>query len=365
MSSVLAALLAIVTLAQVSGIAWGAEPQTGAGELRLGGEIAYGHGLDFHLTATGKDVRLRYPPGLSATADAELQMTGTPQNMTLAGRVTITKLSVSPRFDLGLYLSKSKQATATPNTPITGLKLNVRLTTIPELDFETALGKLSGDADLHIQGTAGHPAVLGKINIVQGEIEIAGATYKLEHGEIAFNNPVRIEPVLDMGATARVRDYDISLGLHGTPDKLTVNYRSDPPLPTSDIIALLALGRTRQDTGLASNQTLSLAQTTTNAILEEARNAAVSSRAQRLFGVARIKIDPSAGGVEGSSSGARVTIEQSVSNRLTLTYITNVSQTQQQVIQVEYNLTRNVSLVGVRDSNSVVGFDIRIRHRRR
>ncbi len=339
--------------------------QTGAGELRLGGEIAYRNGLDFRLTATGKDVRLRYPPGLSATGDADLQMNGTPDNSTLSGKVLITRLSVSPRFDLGAYLAKTKQTTSTTSTPITGLKLNVQVTTVPELDFETGLGKLSGDADLRIQGTAGHPAVLGRINVVQGEVEIAGSTYRLEHGDIAFNNPVRIEPVLDLAATARVRDYDITMGLHGTPDKLTVNYRSDPPLPTSDIIALLALGRTRQDSGIVSNRPLSLDANTTNAILEQARNATASSRVQRLFGGARIKIDPQAGGLESSTSGARLTIEQQISNRLTLTYLTNVSQTQQQVIQVEYNLSRNVSLVGIRDSNSVVGFDVRVRQRRR
>ncbi len=339
--------------------------QTGAGELRLGGEIGYRNGLDFRLTATGKDVRLRYPPGLSATGDADLQMNGTPDNSTLSGRITITKLTISPRFDLGAYLAKSKQSTATPSTPITGLKLNIRLATVPELDLETGLGKLSGDADLRIQGTAGRPVVLGRINVVEGEVVIASSTYRIEHGEILFNNPVRLEPVLDLSATARVRDYDITLGLHGTPDKLTVNYRSDPPLPTSDIIALLALGRTRQDTGIASSRPLSLDENTTNAILEEAKNATASSRVQRLFGGARIKIDPGAGGIEGGTSGARLTIEQQLSNKLTLTYITNVSQTQQQIVQVEYSLPHNISLVGIRDANSVVGFDVRVRQRRK
>ena len=48
---------------------------------------------------------------------------------------------------------------------------------------------------------------------------------------------------------------------------------------------------------------------------------------------------------------------------MTLTYITNVARANQQVIQGEFNFTRNVSLVIVRDENGVLGFDIRIRQR--
>jgi translocation and assembly module TamB len=60
-----------------------------------------------------------------------------------------------------------------------------------------------------------------------------------------------------------------------------------------------------------------------------------------------------------------VTIEQQISNTLTLTYITNVSQAQQQIIQAEYYLTRNISLIALRDQNGVVSFDISIRRRKK
>jgi len=62
---------------------------------------------------------------------------------------------------------------------------------------------------------------------------------------------------------------------------------------------------------------------------------------------------------------ARVTIEQQVSDKVTLTYITNLTQSAQQIIQVEFNVNRNVSIVAVRDQNGVVGFDIKLRSRKR
>jgi len=47
---------------------------------------------------------------------------------------------------------------------------------------------------------------------------------------------------------------------------------------------------------------------------------------------------PLAPTTSGQNVGARVTVEQQVTRDLTVTYVSNVSSSQQQVIQVEYNL---------------------------
>jgi translocation and assembly module TamB len=207
--------------------------------------------------------------------------------------------------------------------------------------------------------------LLGRVNVLEGDITIAGTKYHIDRGDVSFNNPTRIEPVLNVEATARIRDYDVSLGVHGVPpDHLRSSYRSDPPLPESDVIALLALGRTNEESRLSPQPTQNYTETTSNAILGEALNETVSNRAQKLFGLGRIKIDPQAGGPE-SNPNARLTIEQQVSDKVTLTYITNLSQSAQQIIQVEYNVDRNFTIIAVRDQNGVLGFDVRYRRRKR
>jgi translocation and assembly module TamB len=199
---------------------------------------------------------------------------------------------------------------------------------------------------------------------VEGDVFFSGTKYHLERGDISFVNPARIEPILNIEASARVREYDITLGFHGSIDKLSTNYRSEPPLPTADIIALLALGRTREDSALTrpTNQTFS--DSASNAILGQALNAALSSRVQRLFGVSRIKIDPQVGGAENNPN-ARLTIEQQVNNNITLTYITNLASSAQQFIQMEYNVNKNISIIAVRDQNGVIGFEVRMRQRKK
>src|SRR5207245_7032047 len=107
-----------------------------------------------------------------------------------------------------------------------------------------------------------------------------------------------------------------------------------------------------------------ITDTLSNAVLGQALDAAVSSRVQKLFGVSRIKIDPQVGGPENNPN-ARLTIEQAVNNNITLTYITNLSQSAQEIIQAEFSFNRNTSLVVVRDQNGVLGFDVRIRQRKK
>jgi translocation and assembly module TamB len=340
---------------------------TGGGTVSLGGYVNYGRRVNFHVTALGNDIRLRYPPGMSATANADLRLTGSLSNAVLAGDITVTRFGVSPDFDFATYLVRARESITAPNPKslLNNLHFDVHIVTTPELQVQTSIAKASGDADLRLRGTGTHPSLLGRVNILEGEVSFNATKFELSRGDISFVNPVEIQPVLDLEATTRVRDYDISIGFHGPLDKMSTTYRSDPPLTTQDIIALLAFGRTREDTALQPQNIPTFDQAASNAILSQALNSATNNRVQKLFGVSRVKIDPQVGATENNPSGARLTIEQQVSGDITLTYITNVAQTSQQIIQAEYNVNRYVSLIAIRDQNGVVSFDVRIRQRKK
>jgi translocation and assembly module TamB len=342
---------------------------TGGGLVTFGGyATAYNGKFNFDLTVHGQDVRLRYPPGVSATANADLHFVGSSSASTLNGEIVVTKLAMTPGFDFGAYLDRSQSSALPPtNRLLNRIRLDVHIATTPELQMQTAIVRLSGDADLHLRGTAGKPVILGRADIIEGEVYFNGTKYRLERGDITFINPVTTTPVLDLQASTRVRDYDITLNLNGQIDRPNVTYRSEPPLPTSDIIGLLAFGQASEESAQLNQSQSAFNSETSSAILSAALNATVSNRVQKLFGVSRIKIDPQGLTTETSptQTGPAVTIEQQVKNNLTLTYTTNVAQASQQIIQVAYNVTRNISIVAVRDQNGVVSFDVRVRERKK
>jgi translocation and assembly module TamB len=341
--------------------------RTGGGDLRIGGYATYSPRIAFSITAQGEDIRLRYPQGVSSTANLDLKLQGNLNSSVLSGDVTVTRFSFNNQFDLATFIAKSNRPQETARvSSLNNVRFNLHVASTPQLQVQSSLAKVAGNADLQIRGTPANPIVLGRINLTEGQVDFNGATYRIDRGDVTFLNPAHTEPSIDLAATTRVRDYDITFRVNGLASKpLKPSFSSDPPLPEADIINLLAFGQTREEAQLASTQGSStMTETVSNTILGQAFNAAVSSRVQKLFGVSRVKIAPEIGGAQTNPT-AQITIEQQVSNKITMTYITNLTQASQQAIFLEYNLDRNVSLIGGRDQYGVVSFDIRIRQRKR
>jgi translocation and assembly module TamB len=345
----------------------------GGGTVTFGGyATAYNRQLSFDLTLKGQDVRLRYPPGISSVTTEQLRWSGTSAASTLSGDMTVNKLGITPGFDFASYLQRSAQGTVLPQTnPVLNrIRMDVHIVTTPELEMQTAMARLTGDADLRLRGTAAKPVLLGRADVIEGEVYFSGTKYHMERGDVTFANPVTTTAVLDLQASTRIQEYDITVNLNGGTDKLNLSYHSEPPLPAADIISLLALGQTQEQSAqMQQNSQSGFSGQASNLVLGEALNSAISNRAQHLFGISHIKINPQGINTETTPTQNNpypaVTIEQQVRDNLTIAYTTNVNQTSQQIIQGEYNINKNVSIVGIRDYNGVVSFEVRLRQRKK
>jgi translocation and assembly module TamB len=336
---------------------------TGGGQVQLGGFLIYQQGVYADVTASLKSTRFRYA-GLSTTVDSSVRLQGSQNSMLLSGNVLITRFLLGQNVDFAaLGGSNAVAPPPDPNAFGNKLRLDVHITSSPQMDFQNSYAQIAGSVNLRIRGTAAQPAVLGRINITDGKATYNGTTYQLQHGDIFFTNPVRIEPVIDLDATTRIEEYDVTIGLHGTTSKLTPTFRSEPPLPEADVISLLAQGRTQEEQSIYSSQQQAAGVNgTTDALLSGALNATVSNRIQKLFGVGSVKIDPTYTGSLGQSS-ARITVTQNIGQQVLLTYATSVNSTTQQLISAQFNLTPTFSISAVRDEADVFSLLFKI-HRR-
>ncbi|MGH9585070.1 MAG: translocation/assembly module TamB domain-containing protein, partial [Bryobacteraceae bacterium] len=82
-----------------------------------------------------------------------------------------------------------------------------------------------------------------------------------------------------------------------------------------------------------------------------------SGRLSKLFGITNIKIDPLAQGSTVTPE-SRLTIQQQISRNITVTYVTNLAQTSEQIFRLEWALSRQYSVVAERDDNGEFGIDI-------
>jgi translocation and assembly module TamB len=341
----------------------------GGGTVMLTGAVTLGDIPRYDVRAAVDQIRITYPTDFTSTIYGRLRLQGTTDRGDLTGELQIRQMFVGENVNL---LARLTQPGATLNTETGGvnsplasnIRLKVAVNSAPAVRLETPDLRLTGDVEMTIQGTLANPVAVGMIHLLNGEAIFRGNRYQLNRGEVSLTNPFHTQMVLDIEVQTRVQSYDLMLDITGPVDHLRFAYRSDPPLPSEDVLSLLALGYSRTEeqmsaAGTGSKVTQSVG---TSAILSQALSNQMSGRIQRLFGVSRIKIDPNVGS-PGSLSGTTVTVEQQITPDLTFTYVTNTAASQYRIIQFNYALSDSVSVIGVRDPNGVFGIEFRFRQR--
>jgi translocation and assembly module TamB len=348
--------------------------QVGGGTLKLSGSVYYAdRPVRFDISTHTDGARIRYPEGMSWQVAGNLRLTGTPDGGVLSGRVQMERVNLSGGLETAGALFGGGAGTAGPSTSSTflrNLQFDVEAVSTPDARMEWPNAELEADANLRIRGSWEHPILLGHIHVLSGDLMFHGSRYQVARGDLNFANPFQLNPEVNFEATTTIQQYEITLNFSGPANKLSLSYRSDPPLPSNDIVTLLALGQTSTEAEVRSGGTGTGSGgvgTGASALLSEAISSQVGGRLEKLFGITRFRVDPGLAEVASTgseqSAAARVTVEQQIARNLTITYVSNVSSTQQQIIQVEYNVNRNVSVVALRDQNGTFGIDVKIKKR--
>jgi translocation and assembly module TamB len=321
---------------------------------------------------------VRYPEGFSSVSDADLTWTGSTERSVLGGDVTVHKVTYNQQADFGsvLALTAGSQAPtpAAPTGLLGGTHFDVRVQTASDISFQTGLiSGLQTEANLRLKGTAANPSLLGRITVNSGKIDFLGNKYLISEGTISFFNPVKIEPIINVDLSTKSQGVDVTLSLSGPLTHLNLTYRSDPPLQFSDILGLLATGKTPSDPTIAARSTdtqQTWQQLGASALIGQAIANPVSGRLQRFFGVSKIKIDPllpglggAGSGTGGSNPGARLSLEQQVGQNVTFDYVISTNSTSSQIVRVEWAFSKQWSAVILREENSAFGIDFQYKKR--
>jgi hypothetical protein len=363
----------------------------GGGRVTFGGRVAF-EGFTpstFALTATGTDMRIRYPAGFQSRIDADLALRGSVSAPTLSGTVAVRSGVWSGGVDtggtdiLGLVAAggAATEAPGAPGVPVPSafpLRFDVRVTAPSTLRIENRDARLLASADVALRGTYDRPLLFGRVEVERGEVLFEGNRYQVTRGTVDFANPTRIEPFFDLEAETRVRvpgeTYRVILRGTGTPASFTGDLTSDPPLSEVDILALLfgdvrdpsdpELNRLR--TPGRAEQDLLAARATR--LLASPISSEVGRVVEETFGVDSVVITPSLGdpatlSLDRLAPSARVTIGKRLSERLYLTFSQALStSTLDQIILVEYNQSDRLSWIVSQNEDRTYAFNVLVRH---
>ena len=323
--------------------------QVGGGQISAGGSIVFRPAVQFNLAMQAKSIRLRYPDGLRMLLDGNVAFSGTPDASTLNGRVLVDSLSFTPDFDLAKF-GDQFSGTAVPAQPgfADNIRLAVGVQSKDNLSATSSQISIEGDLNLQIIGTAANPVIIGRTDLTSGELFYRNLRYQLQRGMITFDNPTETEPKMDVSATTTVEQYNLTISLRGTLDKLVTSYTSDPPLATADVINLLAQGQTTEESAASSQST--------DSIIASQAASQVTGGLQKLTGLSSLQIDPMIGG-NGSNPSARIALQQRVTKNLLFTFSTDVSQPGTEVVQGDYQINKRWSVSVARDETGGVSVD--------
>jgi translocation and assembly module TamB len=327
----------------------------GGGTISANGSATYGKETNFAIDLHAKGVRIR-PTGIRSTLDGDLQLNGTPQKSQLSGRVLLDRLSFQEGFDLATFMSQlsDDSTVSAPSQLATNMNLSIAVSSAQNLDLASSQVSIAGSANLNVTGTAANPVILGRVVLTSGELFFQGKRFEIQNGTIAFANPVKTEPVLNLYVKTVIEQYNITINFAGPLDRLKTNYTSDPSLAPVDIINLLAFGQTTAEKASNASAPASLGA---QSVLAQGVAGQVASKVQNLTGISQLTIDPTAG--NNQNPGAQVAIQQRVTGSILLTFSTDVTSTQRQTVQLQYQPKGHVNFSVVRDEYGGYGVDVR------
>jgi translocation and assembly module TamB len=263
------------------------------------------------------------------------------------------------------------------------LKFDVQLLVPSTLRVENNLARLVANADLTLRGTYDRPVVMGHADIERGEVTFEGRRYRISRGSMDFTNPARIEPFFDVEAETNVRvpgqTYRVTVAFAGTSDQLRPTLSSDPPLPTSDVLALLFADVRRTGTQDIAPELRALNPNQAQTDILRARatqaltapiSAEVGKVVEQTFGVDTFQLSPSfvdPTNIQPSARlnpTARLTIGKRISNRVYLTFSRSLGTIgNDQIVLLEIDGSDRVSWILSRNEDSqTYALEFRVRH---
>jgi hypothetical protein len=309
----------------------------GAGKLSARGTLAAARGAFWReidkaavdVSVEGEDVLMIRGGGLKLRGNPRLQLSGTPENLLLAGRFEVTSGKFLRRQtllpDLRMRGGETRVAGFVPFSiaPPLGERLRFDVEAETKEPFVVAThvfdSELSGR--LLLRGPAVRPYLEGTVSGNSGRLRMPGATLDIASVLVSGTENHPFAPELNLLAEGRRHGVRVTLQVRGRFPDFEIDLTSAPALPRDDILVLL----------------------TTGVLPARLRDAGPQERAQLLGSYLATELLAL---YYGSDSTER---EEGFASRFDIEYGSEISKNGLESIVVEFSLTDHLALQAERD----------------
>jgi hypothetical protein len=239
------------------------EGEVGGGKFKLGGAVNLTKLTEpaFDLRLESSDVLVMRNDSITVRIGSDIKLNGPLNSASVGGVVYVTHSRFFKEIDiLPIALpGKAKPAPKTaraiqtgisfPKPPLRDWKFDLAIKTNPGDSFLVRGNLANGAAalDLKLAGTGLAPYLEGTVHIEKFKASLPFSTLDVSRGFVYFNKDAPFQPSLDIQADSQTRDYLVHAYIYGQATDPQLTLSSEPPLPYSDIVSLLATGVTKSE----------------------------------------------------------------------------------------------------------------------
>jgi translocation and assembly module TamB len=206
-------------------------------------------------------------------------------------------------------------------------------------------------ADLRVQGTTATPQIVGQVDLIRGELGLAGRRFRLTEGHVAFNGDRPPNPTIDLAATSDIDQVAVTLNVSGRSNNPQIAFTSSPGLPQDEIVSRILFGSSV--TQISALQAVQVAASL-NSLRGSGGGLNPLGRLRSATGISRLRIldaDTATG------RGTAVAAGMYISDKIYVELITDAKGFT--ATQLEISLTRALSILSQFSSNSANNASIR------
>jgi translocation and assembly module TamB len=309
---------------------------------------------------------VKVPGTLNVLVQSNLSLSGTVDKAFLEGDLIILEGVYYKDIHVNLVegITQRRRQIA-PEKPyarhpmLKNLDLDISIRRRNPLWVDNNLAYLDVNPDIRIVGTAEQPMIQGRTTIESGTIQYQKKTFTVQKGVIDFINPYELEPILDIESSVKIRKWQITMTLYGTPDNMLLTLTSDPPEEDGDIISLLVFGRTTGELISREGGT----SRSTEQMAAELIASTFGEDIKKMTGLDYFEVETARDDdLNEESEGVMVTVGKRLSERLTIKYSMD-SRTGKMIQRAtsEYQFLENIILSAFQDTAGIVGGEIQYR----
>ncbi len=347
-----------VEITQLSGRA-GEGTVTGRGSIGLAADA----GFPIDVSLEFANARLARSDDIAATATGNLAITNGPGGALIAGNLALGEV----RYQFVRQAAAEVRQLAgvrrrgEPIAPPNENPGDDRVPSIWRLDlrlnadnriYVSGMGLDSEwSADLRVEGTTATPVITGTLEMIRGELSLAGRRFEVRRGHVAFNGSRPPNPRIDLEATSDIDGVDVGIVVSGSSTNPQIAFTSSPGLPQDEVVSRILFGSSV--TEISALQAIQLAASL-NSLRGGAGGLNPLGRLRSATGLGRIRV---LGADQTTGRGTAVAAGMYLSDDIYVEIITDARGFT--ATQLEVSLSRTLTLLSQFGSQSGTNLNIR------